>query len=99
MTRSEISALGGAAVPAEKRSFHTRPELAREAGKKGGAAVPAEVRSFSTNPQLASRAGKIGGRVAQEKRRQKMADVPKEPPQPPQTPKDKPQPGSGSDCK
>lgn len=36
--RREISAMGGRAVPAEKRSFNNR-ELAVEAGRKGGAAT------------------------------------------------------------
>lgn len=34
--RKEVSALGGAAVAKEKRSFSTNQELAVEAGRKGG---------------------------------------------------------------
>lgn len=34
--RKEIAAKGGAAVPAEKRSFSKNRKLAREAGRKGG---------------------------------------------------------------
>lgn len=34
--RLEISRMGGAAVPTEKRAFSTNPDLAREAGRKGG---------------------------------------------------------------
>lgn len=34
--RREIAAMGGAAVPAEKRSFATDPGSASEAGRKGG---------------------------------------------------------------
>lgn len=33
-----IAALGGAAVPASKRSFTTKPGLAKSAGTKGGIA-------------------------------------------------------------
>lgn len=34
--RREVSAMGGAAVPAAKRSFTTTPGLASAAGRKGG---------------------------------------------------------------
>lgn len=34
--RAEIARKGGAAVPAEKRSFSQNRKLAREAGRKGG---------------------------------------------------------------
>jgi general stress protein YciG len=36
--RRAIARLGGAAVPAEKRSFSQSANLATEAGRKGGAA-------------------------------------------------------------
>jgi general stress protein YciG len=36
--RSEIARLGGASVPAERRSFSSTPGLAASAGAKGGAA-------------------------------------------------------------
>lgn len=46
--RTEIARKGGAAVPADKRSFHTNRELAASAGSKGGAisrgAPPSKVR-------------------------------------------------------
>lgn len=34
--RLEIARMGGAAVPAEKRSFARDQDLAREAGRRGG---------------------------------------------------------------
>lgn len=34
--RREIAALGGAAVPADKRSFSQQRDLASSAGRKGG---------------------------------------------------------------
>lgn len=34
--RTEIARKGGAAVPAEKRSFAQNKELAQEAGRRGG---------------------------------------------------------------
>lgn len=34
--RREIAAKGGAAVPADKRTFSKRPDLASTAGAKGG---------------------------------------------------------------
>ena len=37
--RSAIASLGGKAVPADRRSFSTNPELAAAAGAKGGAAT------------------------------------------------------------
>lgn len=36
--RRRIAALGGSAVPAEKRSYYKDRELATEAGRKGGQA-------------------------------------------------------------
>jgi general stress protein YciG len=36
--RKEIATLGGASVPADRRSFSQNRELARMAGKKGGEA-------------------------------------------------------------
>jgi len=38
--RREIAAKGGAAVPAEKRSFSKSRDLARQAGRAGGSAPP-----------------------------------------------------------
>ena len=37
--RSRIAAKGGAAVPADKRSFAVNRQLAQDAGRKGGAAT------------------------------------------------------------
>lgn len=36
--RREIASLGGAAVPADRRSFSRDPDLARKAGAQGGSA-------------------------------------------------------------
>lgn len=57
----EIARMGGAAVPAEKRSFSANPQLAKDAGKKGGMNVPAGKRAFATNRVLAVTAGSVGG--------------------------------------
>lgn len=35
--RAEVAKKGGAAVPSDRRSFHTQPGLASRAGAKGGA--------------------------------------------------------------
>ena len=59
--RREIAAMGGKAVPNNKRSFAKSPELAAAAGKKGGEAVPSEHRTFTRYPDLARGAGKKGG--------------------------------------
>ncbi len=56
----ELARRGGAAVPADKRSFATNSELARKSGRKGGLAVPAEKRTFSANRELAAEAGRRG---------------------------------------
>lgn len=69
--RSRCGAAGGAAVPAEKRSFSRNRELARLAGARGGAAVPAEARTFYRNPEKAREAGRIGGLHAQENARRR----------------------------
>lgn len=61
LTRSEVAALGGHAVPADKR-FFSNPELARAAGRKGGMSVAKEKRTFSTNRTLAVEAGRKGNR-------------------------------------
>lgn len=57
-----IASKGGAAVPAEKRSFSQNRALASSAGRKGGESVPAEKRAFSTDPALAMVAGHLGGK-------------------------------------
>jgi general stress protein YciG len=57
----ELARKGGAAVPAEKRTFSTRPELAKEAGRVGGKNVPPTLRSFYTDRALARKAGFAGG--------------------------------------
>lgn len=59
--RCAIAALGGAAVPNEKRSFAVNPDLAREAGRKGGLAISPDKRAFSQDHDLAARAGRKGG--------------------------------------
>ena len=57
----EIAAMGGRAVPSDRRSFSQDPQLAAEAGRKGGTRVDPSKRSFSTNPVLASESGRKGG--------------------------------------
>jgi general stress protein YciG len=57
----ELAARGGAAVPADKRSFSRDRALASDAGKAGGAAAPAATRSFSKDRKLATEAGMKGG--------------------------------------
>ena len=60
--RREIARKGGAAVPAEKRSFAHDRSLAVSAGRKGGQSVPDESRSFSRDRSLAASAGSKGGK-------------------------------------
>jgi general stress protein YciG len=59
--RQKIASMGGAAVPAEKRSFSQDRTLARAAGTKGGQSVDGADRSFARDRKLASAAGKKGG--------------------------------------
>jgi general stress protein YciG len=59
--RRAIAAMGGKAVPNDKRSFSQSPDLAARAGHKGGQAVNPANRSFSKSPTLASEAGRKGG--------------------------------------
>lgn len=67
-TRKEIAAIGGAAVPAEKRSFSKDKELAARAGRKGGKSLIAAKRSFSLDRELAIRAGSKGGKAPRKNR-------------------------------
>ncbi|MFO1117285.1 MAG: KGG domain-containing protein [Beijerinckiaceae bacterium] len=64
----QIAAMGGRAVPNEKRSFAKNRELAAAAGTKGGSAVPAEKRSFAMSTKLASKSGRKGGLAARRNR-------------------------------
>jgi uncharacterized protein len=59
--RRQIAAMGGAAVPAEKRSFATDRSLAAKAGAIGGKCIAAQFRTFAKDPNPASRAGIKGG--------------------------------------
>jgi uncharacterized protein len=59
--RQEIAAMGGRAVPAERRSFAQDKALAASAGKKGGTSLAPDKRSFSVDRDLASSAGRKGG--------------------------------------
>lgn len=69
----EIARKGGAAVPAEKRSFSKNAELASAAGKIGGASVPPERRMWAKDVKLAKEAGRKGG-LATVNRRQEAAE-------------------------
>ena len=51
---------GGAAVPAEKRSFSRNRALAAEAGRKGGQSVDPKNRTFSRDPAFAAEVGRKG---------------------------------------
>ena len=72
--RRAIAKLGGAAVPAEKRTFSKKRNVASAAGTKGGANVPAEKRTFTTSPELASSAGKKGNVASRNGRGKKSND-------------------------
>jgi uncharacterized protein len=72
--RCAIAKLGGAAVPAEKRTFSKKRNVASAAGTKGGANVPAEKRTFTTSPELASSAGKKGNVASRNGRGKKGND-------------------------
>jgi general stress protein YciG len=65
--QKEIAAMGGRAVPAERRSFAQDKALAASAGKKGGKAVTPDKRSFSVDHELAKAAGRKGGKVTHAK--------------------------------
>jgi uncharacterized protein len=56
--RQAIAAMGGRAVPPEKRAFAQDKVLAVSAGKKGGASLSAGKRMFSVDRDLASAAGR-----------------------------------------
>jgi general stress protein YciG len=58
--RREISAMGGKAVPAEKRNWNNR-DLAAAAGRLGGYNLASKKRSFSRDVELARAAGQKGG--------------------------------------
>lgn len=60
---TEISRMGGKAVPAEKRQFAAREGFAAQCGRKGGLAVAANKRTFSMDRDAASCAGKKGVEV------------------------------------
>lgn len=45
LTHREMSARGGKAVPADKRTFSVNRKIAREAGRKGGLAKAAKRRA------------------------------------------------------
>jgi len=62
--RRELAARGGRAIPAEKRGYSVRRDVASEAGRRGGRNVPPEKRSFSRNPELAREAGRKGGKAS-----------------------------------
>ena len=72
--RRAIVKLGSNAVPAEKRTFPKRRDVAAAAaaatGAKSGANVPAEKRTFTTVPLLASSAGKKGALASWDKKRE-----------------------------
>jgi uncharacterized protein len=65
----EICAMGGRAVPPEKRGYFLNRELASRAGKLGGAAVPPEKRTFARDRQLAAECGRLGGQSVPAERR------------------------------
>ena len=65
----QIASLGGRSVPAKKRSFRAKPDLACSAGRKGGLALRPEKRSFSLDPALARKAGAMGGQACPSRKR------------------------------
>lgn len=71
----ENAKTGGAAVPAEKRSFSKDRELAREAGRKGGLKSRPQNRTFYTDRALAVKAGRAGGLASVAARRERGKDV------------------------
>jgi general stress protein YciG len=73
--RRAIARLGGAAVPAEKRTFSKKRDVASAAGTRGGANVPAEKRTFSIMPELASSAGKKGNVASRNRRARKSHEL------------------------
>jgi general stress protein YciG len=71
--RKAIAALGGKAVPSEKRSFSQSKELAVNAGRAGGLKVEPSKRAFARDTEAARRAGQKGGLAS---RRQKTPVAP-----------------------
>jgi general stress protein YciG len=65
--QQEIAAMGGRAVPADRRSFAQDKSLASSAGKKGGKSLAPDKRSFSVDHDLAKAAGRKGGKVTHAK--------------------------------
>lgn len=55
--RREIAAMGGRAVPPEKRAFSQDHQFAAKAGRKGGKLAKPENRFFSRFPNKAVEAG------------------------------------------
>lgn len=72
LKRAKISALGGKAVPPEKRAFSNR-ETAAAAGRKGGGKAAPETRTFHKDPAHAVACGRKGG--AATKGRKRNADA------------------------
>ncbi len=68
--RREIARMGGASVPADKRTFSVDRKLAIKAGQKGGAHVTAEKRAFSRDAGFAAEAGRAGGAATHRARRE-----------------------------
>ena len=67
--RSAIAALGGRAVPADRRGYSlASPEVRAADGRKGGLNVKDELRSFSQDRNLASAAGRRSGEARRAKR-------------------------------
>lgn len=73
--RARRGAAGGAAVPAEKRSFSLDRDLAVRAARLGGAAVPAEKRTFSLNREAAVRAARRGVELRRKRAQTKQEDA------------------------
>jgi general stress protein YciG len=67
--RLELARKGGAAVPANRRTFTVNRALAAAAGRAGGKGVKASDRSFARDLVLASEAGRKGGLATQRRRR------------------------------
>lgn len=65
--RRAIAAMGGRAVPAEKRAFSQDPQFAAKAGRKGGTLAKAENRFFSRFPEKAVLAGQTSAELRRAK--------------------------------
>ena len=73
--RRAIAAMGGKAVPPEKRAFSQDHQFAAKAGRKGGKLAKAENRFFSRFPEKAVEAGQTSAEARRSRALQRKGDT------------------------